>query len=80
MLKHLTHVRHRFEAFQGGRSSCRTVLQVILDLQEECGKYGMVESVKVPRPALPAQAPALFGTSNFGKVMLTAVPASGMHI
>ncbi|KAK9860324.1 hypothetical protein WJX84_002429 [Apatococcus fuscideae] len=41
--------------------------EVILDLQEECGKYGMVESVKVPRPALPAQAPALFGTSNFGK-------------
>lgn len=43
------------------------LLQVILDLQEECGKYGAVTRVIVPRPPVPSSAPELFGSNNYGK-------------
>ena len=42
--------------------------EVIQDLAEECGKYGVVTKVLVPRPPVPAQAPAVFGSNNYGKV------------
>ena len=42
--------------------------QVFEDLREECSRYGQVVEVKVPRPANPALAAALFGTQNYGKV------------
>ena len=44
------------------------VRQVIEDLQEECGKYGTVVTVAVPRPPDPANAKAAFGYGNYGKV------------
>jgi hypothetical protein len=47
------------------------LLQVLLDLQEECGKHGAVYEVKVPRPANPKAARALFGTGNYGKVRVS---------
>ena len=43
--------------------------QVLLDLREECEKYGAVNDVVIPRPAdAPKTARALHGTGNFGKV------------
>ena len=42
--------------------------QVIQDLYEECGKYGQLVSVIVPRPPNPAAAMELFGSNNYGKV------------
>jgi hypothetical protein len=42
--------------------------QVIQDLYEECGKYGQLVSVIVPRPPNPASAMELFGSNNYGKV------------
>jgi hypothetical protein len=48
--------------------------QVLLDLREECEKYGAVNDVVIPRPAdAPKTAHALHGTGNFGKVGLGAV-------
>lgn len=44
------------------------VAQVIQDLYEECGKYGQLVSVIVPRPPNPAAAMELFGSNNYGKV------------
>jgi len=41
---------------------------VLLDLKEECEKYGEVREVVVPRPAEPKMAEQLMGTGNFGKV------------
>ena len=41
---------------------------MIQDLQEECGKFGQVMRVTVPRPTIPAQAKDLLGTENYGKV------------
>ena len=40
---------------------------MILDLQEECGKYGAVTRVIVPRPPVPSSAAELFGSNNYGK-------------
>ncbi len=45
-------------------------LQVITDLQEECGKYGTVLRVSIPRPADPSQSFQLAGTGNFGKAFV----------
>ena len=42
--------------------------QVIQDLHEECGKYGSVVAVVIPRPHDPATSAAAFGTGNIGKV------------
>ena len=44
------------------------VLQVIEDLNEECGKYGLILQVHVPRPSNPAALAQLFGTQHYGKV------------
>ena len=41
---------------------------MIQDLYEECGKYGQLVSVIVPRPPNPASAMELFGSNNYGKV------------
>jgi len=41
--------------------------EVIEDLRDECGKYGQIVAVTVPRPANPAESASLFGTRNFGK-------------
>ena len=43
-------------------------MQVIQDLHEECGKYGQLHVVIVPRPPNPASAMELFGSNNYGKV------------
>ena len=43
-------------------------MQVIQDLHEECGKYGQLLHVIVPRPPNPASAMELFGSNNYGKV------------
>ena len=48
-------------------------VQVIQDLHEECGKYGQLLHVIVPRPANPALAMELFGSNNYGKVCCAAV-------
>lgn len=45
-----------------------SVVQVIQDLYEECGKYGKIVRVIVPRPPNPASAMELFGSNNYGKV------------
>ncbi len=42
--------------------------QVIQDLGEECGKFGQVLSVVVPRPTDPSTYASLYGQYNFGKV------------
>ena len=43
--------------------------EVIQDLHEECGKYGVIKSVHVPRPPNPKVLSAsVFGTGNYGKV------------
>ena len=42
--------------------------QVIQDLYEECGKYGQLVRVIVPRPPVPASVMELFGSNNYGKV------------
>ena len=44
------------------------ILQVIEDLQEECGKYGQILKIIVPRPADPQMSHQVFGTGNYGKV------------
>jgi hypothetical protein len=44
------------------------VAQVMEDLREECGKYGQVLAVVVPRPTNPATAAASYGANNYGKV------------
>lgn len=41
---------------------------MIQDLHEECGKYGQLARVIVPRPPVPASAMELFGSNNYGKV------------
>jgi hypothetical protein len=41
---------------------------VLLDLREECEKYGSVMDVVVPRPADPKRSKELWGTDNYGKV------------
>lgn len=41
---------------------------MLLDLKEECEKYGEVREVVVPRPADPKMSEQLMGTGNFGKV------------
>jgi hypothetical protein len=41
---------------------------VLLDLRDECEKYGVVTDVLVPRPDQPQLAAALMGTGNYGKV------------
>jgi hypothetical protein len=46
---------------------------VLLDLREECDKYGVVTDVVVPRPDDPKQAAALLGTANYGKVRVMEV-------
>lgn len=43
-------------------------MQVIQDLHEECGKYGQLLHVIVPRPPNPVSAMELFGSNNYGKV------------
>jgi hypothetical protein len=43
---------------------------VIQDLHDECGKYGSVVAVAIPRPPDPATAAAAFGSGNYGKVCL----------
>ena len=48
-------------------------VQVIQDLYEECGKYGQLLHVIVPRPPNPASAMELFGSNNYGKVCYAAV-------
>ena len=47
---------------------CVSPVQVIQDLHEECGKYGQLLHVIVPRPPNPASAMELFGSNNYGKV------------
>jgi hypothetical protein len=49
------------------------LFQVIEDLRDECAKHGTVTAVTVPRPADKAQAAALFGTANIGKVGATCL-------
>jgi hypothetical protein len=44
------------------------LFQVLLDLREECEKYGSVMDVVVPRPADPKRSKELWGTDNYGKV------------
>jgi len=51
--------------------TCGACAQVIQDLHDECGKYGSVVAVAIPRPPDPATAAAAFGTGNFGKVCLS---------
>ncbi|KAF6258610.1 hypothetical protein COO60DRAFT_1102223 [Scenedesmus sp. NREL 46B-D3] len=51
--------------------------EVLLDLQEECGKHGAVYEVKVPRPANPKAARHLFGTGNYGKAYVQFVDTAG---
>lgn len=46
----------------------RCPLQVLLDLREECERYGSVLDAVVPRPAEPSRAKELWGTANYGKV------------
>lgn len=41
---------------------------MIEDLRDECTKFGAVVAVTVPRPPDAANAAAVFGTGNFGKV------------
>ena len=41
---------------------------MIQDLYEECGKYGQLARVIVPRPPVPSSAMELFGSNNYGKV------------
>lgn len=53
-------------------------LQVLLDLREECEKYGSVSDVVVPRPAEPSRAKELWGTANYGKVGESGV-GGGCH-
>ena len=47
--------------------------QVIEDLQEECGRYGQIIKVIVPRPPNPAASASIFGQGNFGKVRSSVV-------
>lgn len=54
-------------------------LQVLLDLREECEKYGSVSDVVVPRPAEPSRAKELWGTANYGKVGESGWGASQQH-
>ena len=43
--------------------------EVIQDLHEECGKYGVIRAVHVPRPPNPkVLAASVFGTGTYGKV------------
>ena len=43
--------------------------EVIQDLHEECGKYGAIRAVHVPRPPNPkVLAASVFGTGTYGKV------------
>ena len=49
-------------------------MQVIQDLHEECGKYGQLVHVIVPRPPNPASAMELFGSNNYGKVPSSLTP------
>ncbi len=45
------------------------LLQVVADLQDECGRHGTVIQVKVPRPpGAPASVDQVFGTGVYGKV------------
>lgn len=50
------------------------LLQVIEDIQEECGKYGKITAIVVPRPADPSTAAQVFGQGNFGKVFTDSDP------
>ena len=46
--------------------------EVIQDLHEECGKYGAIRAVHVPRPPNPkVLAASVFGTGTYGKVGLS---------
>ncbi len=46
--------------------------EVIQDLHEECGKYGAIRAVHVPRPPNPkVLAASVFGTGTYGKVWWT---------
>jgi hypothetical protein len=51
----------------------KTTTQVLADLAQECGKYGMVLGLKVPRPP-PGTAAGMIGTGNFGKVRVRDKP------
>ena len=53
---------------------CGARPQVIQDLHEECGKHGAITRVFVPRPPNPSfLAASVFGTGNYGKVLVRTV-------
>ena len=43
-------------------------MQITEDIQEECGKYGKILAIVVPRPSNPATSAQVFGQGSFGKV------------
>ncbi|KAK9843828.1 hypothetical protein WJX81_008039 [Elliptochloris bilobata] len=51
--------------------------EVIQDLHDECGKFGSVVAVVIPRPLNPATAAAVFGMGNIGKAFVQFAHAIG---
>lgn len=52
--------------------------EVIQDLHEECGKYGAITRVFVPRPPNPSfLAASVYGTGNYGKAFVAFSDAGG---
>ena len=55
-------------SFLGKGSLSGSCLQILEDIQEECGKYGKILSIVVPRPSNPATSAQVFGQGPYGKV------------
>ncbi|KAK9808981.1 hypothetical protein WJX72_007369 [[Myrmecia] bisecta] len=51
--------------------------EVIEDLKEECGKYGSVWRVVVPRPPDPSTARMVYGSNNYGKAFVQFADVQG---
>ena len=50
---------------------------MLADLHEECSRYGTVLRVVVPRPPVPAQAPELLGTGQYGQAFVQFLDLDG---
>ena len=53
------------------------LVQVLADIHEECSRHGTVLRVVVPRPPVPAEAPALVGNGQYGKAFIQFLDPSG---
>ncbi|PSC69139.1 spindle assembly abnormal 6-like protein [Micractinium conductrix] len=51
--------------------------EVLADIHEECSRHGTVLRVVVPRPPVPAEAPALVGNGQYGKAFIQFLDPSG---